>query len=57
MLIGLVAARLKPCPAQNPLESKFFRSQQRLKPVTIFSGLAACLKAYPDTKPEFFRKL
>jgi hypothetical protein len=29
---------------------------QRLKP-DPFSGLTVCLKAYPDTNPEFFRSL
>jgi len=49
-----------PAPEQAAEKSHFLaikRGLSGLKPNPIFSGLAVCLKAYPDTKRDFCRKL
>jgi hypothetical protein len=44
-------------PALRRLRERRILLPQLLKGVSDFEGFTVSLKRYPDTKPEFFRKL
>src|SRR5260370_29759568 len=46
-----LTARLKSCPSQNLLESKYLRSQQRLKPEP-FSAISSMPEGIPPSQPR-----